>query len=87
MNTEDLPASLEVTEELKKLVEYVTGGANTVYLSQDGRSVAVLLDIDLYNALLDAADSPDDAFENNSDAGIMADILKQYRYRSQTHQA
>ena len=86
--TEDIPASLEVEGELKKLVEYVTGGARAVYLTENSRAAAVLLDIDLYNALLDAADALDAQYRRAEDAaGIMADILNQFQPKSKSNQA
>ena len=86
MNTEDLPASLEVSGNLKKLVEYVSGGAKAVYLTNEGRSVAVLLDIDYFNALLDAVDSIDSSLDEDK-AGMMEDILKRYNFKSRMHRA
>jgi len=86
MNTEDLPASLEVSGNLKKLVEYVSGGAKAVYLTSEGRSVAVLLDIDYFNALLDAVDSIDSNLDEDK-AGMMEDFLKRYNFKSRMHRA
>lgn len=86
MSRKDLPATLEVSGSLRKLVDFVAGGARTVYLTDKGRSVAVLLDIDYFNALLDAADTLDNPLEENG-VGIMADILKQMRPRSRAQQA
>jgi len=86
MDAEDIPASLEVSGELEKLVDYVTGGADTVYLTKNGRAAAVLVDIDHYNALLDAADAQD-ASLGETEAGFMESLLKQYGFRSRSHQA
>ena len=52
-----LPEFVEAQGGLKDMVHFVSQTACPVYITEEGRPRAVMLDIDSYNALLDATES------------------------------
>ena len=81
----DMPESMEALGGLKDIVDYVSETARPVYLTTDGRPRAVILDIDSYNALLDATDTGDAVPIPETDVTFLKRLME--RYRSMGHHA
>ena len=81
-----IPESMEAEAGVKNLVDYVSEAARPVYLTQDGRPKAVIVDIDSYNALLDAVEGSEQGTAiPESDLTFVKAIL--HRSRSMRHHA
>lgn len=81
----DMPESMEAEGGVKQIVDYVSETARPVYLTNGGRPKAVMLDIDSYNALLDAAEGADAAMVPDTGVTFLKRLME--RYRSMGHHA
>ena len=81
-----IPESMEAEAGVKDLVDYVSEEARPVYLTNGGRPKAVIVDIDSYNALLDAVDGSDQSAAIPQSALTFVKQLLQ-RSRSMEHRA
>lgn len=79
------PEWVEAKGGVKSLVDYVAETAAPVYLTEAGRPRAVMLDIDSYNALLDAAEGAEASTTVGPGASFLRRLME--RYRSMGHHA
>ena len=80
--------TVEIKGAIRDLVKFVSHTTKPLYLTKSGKPLAVMLDIDSYNALLDALEGQEYASTSVEDSiNIMKKLLnqaKQFRTSGQS---